>query len=705
MNEQVFALDIGTQSVTGVILQQKEKNFEILDMYTKQHEERAMLDGQIQNVVEVANIITEVKEYLEEKHGPLEEVCVAAAGRALKTVRAEVKLLIADRPLTTNEQIKHLELSAVQQAQENLTKEGDIKDYHCVGYSVTHYRLDGDIIGSLIDQTGNEASVEVIATFLPKIVVESLMKALERANLRMRALTLEPIAAIHVLIPESMRRLNVGLIDIGAGTSDIAIANEGTIIAYGMVPVAGDEITEKVSDHYLLDFKQAEMVKRKIVNDKEATVEDILGFEVNVTYDQLVAIIDDSVDHLARLLAEKVTSLNNKSPQAIMLIGGGSLTPMIEEKLANYLQLPPNRVAVRGADAIQIVENNDLIPSGPDFVTPIGIAISAMENPFQYVNVFVNDQPTFLFSMEQRTLGDCLIQAGIDVNDFYGKIGLAHFITVNGKQITIPGQRGEAPEITLNGQPATVNDQVRENDRVYISKGKDGSSPSVTIEELVGEIEPVVCFVNDEKVIIEPRYFVNGQAVSTNYQINDNDDIIVTIPKTYGELLENLNMESNEHFNFIVYVNGRAITFDNANSKLIVNGEHASLSQPIRKNDRIFITPSEPITVEKLLHKLEKQREHSIQVMFNNEPVTLKQPIVTVKRKNDILSDDDEVFANDHLTIEDLELKQFIFQDVFRFIDIDLTQKSGNYEVLCNNERANFNHVIHDGDQLSLLFK
>lgn len=705
MNEQVFALDIGTQSVTGVILQQKEKNFEILDMYTKQHEERAMLDGQIQNVVEVANIITEVKEYLEEKHGPLEEVCVAAAGRALKTVRAEVKLLIADRPLTTNEQIKHLELSAVQQAQENLTKEGDIKDYHCVGYSVTHYRLDGDIIGSLIDQTGNEASVEVIATFLPKIVVESLMKALERANLRMRALTLEPIAAIHVLIPESMRRLNVGLIDIGAGTSDIAIANEGTIIAYGMVPVAGDEITEKVSDHYLLDFKQAEMVKRKIVNDKEATVEDILGFEVNVTYDQLVAIIDDSVDHLARLLAEKVTSLNNKSPQAIMLIGGGSLTPMIEEKLANYLQLPPNRVAVRGADAIQIVENNDLIPSGPDFVTPIGIAISAMENPFQYVNVFVNDQPTFLFSMEQRTLGDCLIQAGIDVNDFYGKIGLAHFITVNGKQITIPGQRGEAPEITLNGQPATVNDQVRENDRVYISKGKDGSSPSVTIEELVGEIEPVVCFVNDEKVIIEPRYFVNGQAVSTNYQINDNDDIIVTIPKTYGELLENLNMESNEHFNFIVYVNGRAITFDNANSKLIVNGEHASLSQPIRKNDRIFITPSEPITVEKLLHKLEKQREHSIQVMFNNEPVTLKQPIVTVKRNNDILSDVDEVFANDHLTIEDLELKQFIFQDVFRFIDIDLTQKSGNYEVLCNNERANFNHVIHDGDQLSLLFK
>ena len=705
MNEQVFALDIGTQSVTGVILQKKDEKFAVLDMYTKHHEERTMLDGQIQNVIEVAKVITEVKLNLEEKHGPLKEVCVAAAGRALKTVRGEVTIPITDRPITTYEEIKHLELSAVQQAQVNLIQESENKDYHCVGYSVTHYRLDGDIIGSLIDQIGDKASVEVIATFLPKIVVESLMAALERANLKMKALTLEPIAAIHVLIPESMRRLNVGLIDIGAGTSDIAISNEGTIIAYGMVPVAGDEITEKVSDHFLLDFKQAEKIKRKVVDEKSATVEDILGFEVNITYDELLPIIEDRVDHLAQLLAEKVTILNNKSPQAVMLIGGGSLTPMIEEKLATYLQLPPNRVAVRGTDAIQIVENKQSIPSGPDYVTPIGIAISATENPFQYVNIYVNDQPTYLFSMENRTIGDSLIQAGIEVNDYYGKIGLAYFIKVNGEQITIPGQHGEAPQITLNGQPATVNDEVKENDRIYIIKGKDGKSPDMTIAELVGEIEAVECYVNDEKVTIEPQYIVNGQVVDPNYKINDNDNIVVRIPETYGELLEALHIESNDHFDFIVYVNGRPLKFDNARSKLMVNGQPVSLSHPIKKYERLEILPSEPITVEKVLHKLEKQRYYSINVMFNNEPVTLKQTLVTVKRNDELLADDELVYANDHLTIEEEKWKEFIFQDVFRYIDIDLAQKSGNYEVLCNNEPANFNNVIRDGDQLSLIFK
>lgn len=102
-------------------------------------------------------------------------------------------------------------------------QEGKSVNYYCVGYSVLSYQLDGDEIGSLVDQSGLLASVEVIATFLPKVVVESLLAALNRSGLELEALTLEPIAAINVLIPPTMRRLNVALVDIGAGTSDIAI--------------------------------------------------------------------------------------------------------------------------------------------------------------------------------------------------------------------------------------------------------------------------------------------------------------------------------------------------------------------------------------------------------------------------------------------------------------------------------------------------
>ncbi|MDQ0858032.1 hypothetical protein [Bacillus sp. V2I10] len=83
-----FALDIGTRSVVGLLLSEKGGTYEVIDTVIQEHGERSMLDGQIHDVIAVSNVIASVKEELEKKHGPLREVCVAAAGRALKTVRA-----------------------------------------------------------------------------------------------------------------------------------------------------------------------------------------------------------------------------------------------------------------------------------------------------------------------------------------------------------------------------------------------------------------------------------------------------------------------------------------------------------------------------------------------------------------------------------------------------------------------------------------
>ena len=286
--KKLFALDIGTRSVVGIILEEiNHENYHVLDILSKEHSERAMLDGQIHDVLAVSKIIKEIKTELEKKHGPLKKVNVAAAGRALKTEHAKVTIDIAGKPMIQKDDILHLELSAVQQAQGIVAEKQSHKDkhqnYYCVGYSVLNYQLDDETIGNLIDQQGEEASVEIIATFLPRVVVESLIAALHRAHLEMEALTLEPIAAINVLIPPSMRRLNVALVDIGAGTSDIAITDAGTVIAYGMVPIAGDEVTEAISDHYLLDFPMAEKAKRELLNHQQIKITDILGFEIEVS--------------------------------------------------------------------------------------------------------------------------------------------------------------------------------------------------------------------------------------------------------------------------------------------------------------------------------------------------------------------------------------------------------------------------------------
>ncbi len=328
---------------------------------------------------------------------------------------------------------------------------------------MTRYEIDGEEIGSLIDQQGEEASVEVIATFLPKLVVESLLAALQRAHLEMEALTLEPIAALNVLIPPTMRRLNVALVDIGAGTSDIAITDGGTVIAYGMVPMAGDEITEAISDAYLLDFPLAEQAKRDLHTKETITITDILGFETEVPREQMIATISEAIDRLADAISKEILRLNNhQSPKAVMLVGGGSLTPELPKRLAQKLHLPENRVAIRGIDAIQKLHiDREEMKHRPELVTPIGIAIAAKQTPIQYVTVEVNGQSIRLFDMKQLTIGDALLAAGIQLHKLYGKPGLACVVTLNGNTITIPGTHGEPPIIMKNGETATFDTPIK----------------------------------------------------------------------------------------------------------------------------------------------------------------------------------------------------------------------------------------------------
>src|SRR5690625_7710184 len=129
MSEHVFALDIGTQSVTGVLLKERDSQFEVIDFCSKQHGERAMLDGQIHNVVQVAEIIKQVKNELEKKHGPLHKDGVAPAGPTVKKIQAEKIIQIQNRPITSVEEIKHKELSSVKKDQLALIKENEENQY------------------------------------------------------------------------------------------------------------------------------------------------------------------------------------------------------------------------------------------------------------------------------------------------------------------------------------------------------------------------------------------------------------------------------------------------------------------------------------------------------------------------------------------------------------------------------------------------
>lgn len=703
-HNQIFALDIGTRSIVGIILEKSGQNNIVKKVIIRDHQQRAMLDGQIHDVIAVAEVIDHVKKALEKEFGPLSKVCVAAAGRSLKTEETSVTFPIRGRKLE-KEDIIHLELMAVQKAEQQIkNKYGDVNtQYFCVGYSVLYYYLDGEKIGSLIDQIGNEATVKIIATFLPRVVIDSLAAALKRCNLEIEALTLEPIAAIHVLIPPSMRRLNVALVDIGAGTSDIAITDQGTIVNYGMVPVAGDEITEAVSDQFLLDFPMAEQVKIQLTAQSEITFQDILGFEQTISSQEIVHSILPAVENLADQITNEILRLNGlKPPKAVMLIGGGSLTPNLCEKIAEKLKLPKNRVAIRDINAIQNLQLQETVAGGPEMITPIGIAISANQNPLQYKTIYVNEIPVRIFEVRKLTVGDCLLQAGLKMNKLYGKPGLAKMITINGKALTISGTFGSPPLLLKNDQICSLDDHVENGDIITVQKGEDGQTADVKILDLLDDAKRCVT-INGEVYEIKPKVKVNGQNVPMDYSIKDRDLIEWNENSTIFDILNELNLSIEFGHQFVLQINNKETVFPQFSSKIIKNGFEVALDTEVTDGDEIKISPPVSPTIEQLALIQNWQLELSIPVFFNGKEVKLLKKMTVIKRDGVELERTSLIHNGDSLIVQQNEFQPFIFQDIFRFIDFELPKGAGgNYQILKNGMMSTFYEPIEPGDRLEI---
>lgn len=709
--ELIFALDIGTRSVVGLILQKEQHGYHVLDVYSLEHKERSMLDGQIHNILAVSETISSVKNHLEKKHGTLTTVCVAAAGRSLKTKRAKVDLDILGKPIFDRQSMLHLELNAVQKAQFDLAQEDSytnkkVKDY-CVGYSVIDYQLDGEPIGSLVDQRGEIASVEVIATFLPKVVVESLISALQRSDLELEALTLEPIAAINVLIPQSMRRLNVALVDIGAGTSDIALTDLGTVTAYGMVPNAGDEITEALSDHFLLDFPDAEITKRKLNGNEEVVISDILGMETTFSREEVIAPIQDAINHLADQISLEILKLNGRSPKAVMLVGGGSLTPYLPEKVAERLELPKNRVAIRGIDAIKGLTFEQEYDATPELVTPIGIAIAAKESPVEYISIKVNNDPVRLFDIKKLTVGDGLLSSGLELSKLYGKPGMAMMVKVNGRIVSLPGEHGTPPLLKKNGHETQIDAPLSHGDLIEISKGQSGQDSKAKIKDVLEKLPTMKITYEGEKIEIQSLVKKNGEFASLDMDLQDRDVLECYPPRTIEELKPILNLppELISSESVTIFINNQSLTLHEKKITILLNGRPATSASQIKHGDNLSIhqKKQDELTLKSAIDQFYDLSHREIIVTFNDEPVRLQKEMFDCIQNKKSISLHSTLKNGDQIQVNKKDNVSFIFQDVFAKVEIERPNNQHKRPVILRNEEeTSFSSQIHHGDTLAL---
>ncbi|MBC8014543.1 MAG: rod shape-determining protein [Sporomusaceae bacterium] len=703
----LFALDIGTRSVVGLIGEKTEKGIQIIAYERREHHTRAMLDGQINDVPEVSRIIAEVKNKLEETCGKLTKVSVAAAGRALCTIKARAELETSERGALTKSDEYTLELSAIQSAQRHIATSNTIKDptaYYCVGYSVVSFILDQTPLKTLVGQRGKIACVEIIATFLPKQVIDSLQSAITDVNLEMATLTLEPIAAINVLIPQTMRHLNLVLVDIGAGTSDVAITKDGSVIGYGMVPCAGDEITEAISQKYLLDFNVAEKIKRQLTELKQEKVlfNDVLGFVQEVPANEIINNIAQDVAQLAQAIALQIMTLNISPPQAVLLVGGGSLTPMLPELLAQALDIPAARVAIRKPETIEGITEIPAALCTPDAVTPLGILKLSASPTLNFINIMLNNQPLRLFNLGQLTIADALLAAGIDMRSLRGRPGMGITITINEQTRFFPGTHSKPSHIELNGKAASLTHFINENDVLKVSPGIDGTTPIVYLCDIAEAPSPFTISINDQTYDILPTLLINGNPAENDILLADRDQVSYRLPATIDEVLAATGKEQ-VPVPYVYTINGNERIYSTW-PEYTLNNTPAQASTPVTVHDTITIVhPPEP-TLGELLG-IDNSKKDVLTVSFNGTSCSIPLRRLIIKMNNTVAKPTDIALCGSVIEFSSTHRQHPTITDALLAADFDPRNvpPGSTVTIQLNKQPTEYTSIVKNGDEVDLI--
>ncbi len=508
-DNMVFSLDIGTRSIIGMVGVVVEDKVKIIAIEKEEHNERAMIDGQIENIEKVSALAKKVKKRLEDKvHTKLKRVSVAAAGRALRTSRVDYEMVLQGPQVIDDEVINRLEAGAISKAEAQFDAENeaqeDTRRFYLVGYTVCQYYLDQYMISSLKDHRGKHIKVDLIATFLPSEVVESLYTTMNKIGLEVASITLEPIAAINAAIPENLRLLNLVIVDIGAGTSDIAACTSGSVTGYTMATIAGDEITESIMKEFLVDFMTAENMKAQIENEEEITFTDILGFERKASRDEIFRCIQGTSESLCREIAGKILDVNGSAPSALFLAGGGSKLAGLKEGLTAALEMDSNRVAIAGNNFRTSAFSDEYDLNNPEYATPLGIAISSGLNMINdSFRVTLNEKSAKLFRSGSFTVMNLLMMNGYGFQDMLGRSGASVSVRVNGKRKVFYGMAAQPASLFINKREGRLSDIVHAGDHIEFVPAVHGLAAKPCVKDIEGAAECLELSLNGKPADLE----------------------------------------------------------------------------------------------------------------------------------------------------------------------------------------------------------
>jgi len=680
-----------------------------IDAEVIEHPSRPMLDAQIHSIDEVARTVNLIKERLERRlNKKLQKVAVAVAGRNLLTYKKKVIREFPAFEEITAKSVRDLEMEAVDRITSDSVE--NLSEFYCVGYSPVYHELEGVRISNLVGHRGKSIATEVIVTFLPRFVLDSIFAVLKKVRLEATNITLEPISAINAIIPPEMRNLNIILVDIGAGTSDLALTKEGLIFAYGMVTEAGDEITEVISENLLVDFSSAERIKKALAANDEIEYEDIWSKKRHIKASTVKTILSPAVGKLADCIAQAGLELNGGIPQAVVVVGGGSLTPDLMEKLASSFRMPVHKVGIRLPQVIKSIKDKTGKLSGPEAVTPIGIALMAEKaGGLSFIEIEVNHNKVKMLDLQQKkdVMGALTLSGIINRKKLYPRPGLAITANVNAEFKVVKGTLGEPSIVLLNGQPiSSLSDRIGNGDKLEFREAVDGEDASCVVGDLV-HLDKIKFVYNGQPQEIMPTVVMNDEEVNLDTPALDRADIRVKALKVSQVLKsKGINLDNLSERQILVNINGSPRILTQRNFTLRLNKKSCELNTDIKKNDVIEFSSDTPTF-------------YKIKDVVDSPCVFEKMHISVDDKDIEVVIDTVQVFMNGHRVMADEFLidgadikvyqakdRKILLSEIFKYIEVDPQKALGKrLRMFVDDVPAGFTTPLVEGSKVKIFFE
>lgn len=404
-NNIVAAVDVGTTKIMAVAGRKKDDSkIEILGIGKTRS--LGVKRGVVLNVEEAFKAIhVAIRQVEDTMKRDIDEVYINIVGQQLKTVTKKEEKYIDENRIVSEEDIELL----YQQSLKTTLPEG-YKIYHAIPQLFTIDQESG--IPNPIGITGEKLEVDFKLLVAPEIYENNLKLCLERAGINIRKSVIDPLASSEALLSDDEKEAGVILLDIGGGTTKLAIYHDGVLCYSSLIPFGGNVVTHDIKEGCSILARQAESLKVQFgqamgdfaPDDKVVTIPGISGWEPKeISFKSLAYIIQARMEDIIDAFYYQIekTGYLDKVGAGIVLTGGSAFMPNLTQLIKYKTGLDVRKGIPQLKLEDQWEELND-----PRSSTVLGLLITGLNESSTRIKTkkkkVKNSQPGFFSQVRQE---------------------------------------------------------------------------------------------------------------------------------------------------------------------------------------------------------------------------------------------------------------------------------------------------------------